>query len=104
MVIVMTTGAVQAQVTTKYNVHGGCGYDTLVLDIEVERILGYALAYDLLLFSMCLKKLRSHLITCRSGNTATQIDFVLFQKSLCKTSEYGQEIPQSQTADKSVAL
>ena len=53
-------------------------------NFESERILEYALAYDLLLCNMCLKKHSSSLITYRSGYTATQIDFVLFQKGLCK--------------------
>ena len=50
--------------------HGEYGYDKPVPDIEGERILEYALAYDLLLCNMCLKKRNSHLITDRSGNTA----------------------------------
>ena len=45
-------------------------YDKPVLDIEGEGILEYALAYDLLLCNMCLKKRNGHLITDRSGNTA----------------------------------
>ena len=53
-------------------------------DSEDERILEYALAYDLFLGNTRFKKHDSHLITYRSGNTATQIDFVLFQKSLRK--------------------
>ena len=53
-------------------------------DSEGERILEYALAYDLFLGNTCFKKCDSHLITYRSGNTATQIDFVLFRKSLQK--------------------
>ena len=44
-------------------VHDDYGYDTPVPDIEGERILKYALAYDLLLCNMCLKKRNSHLIT-----------------------------------------
>ena len=66
MVIGMATGAEQAQVT-KY------GYDKPVPDVYGERILEYALAYDLLLYNMCLKKRNSHLITDRSGNTACVI-------------------------------
>ena len=48
-------------------VRGDYGYDKPVPDIEGERILEYALAYDLLLCNICLKKCNSHLITDRSG-------------------------------------
>ena len=47
-------------------------------DVEYERTLEYALAFDLLLGNACFKKLDSHLITYKSGNRATQIDFILF--------------------------
>ena len=57
-------------------VHGGYGYGKP--DPDSERILEYALAYDLFLGNTCFKKRDSHLITYRSGNTATQIDFMLF--------------------------
>ena len=40
-------------------VHGDYGYDKPVPDNEGERILDYALAYDLLLCNMCLKKRKS---------------------------------------------
>ena len=50
-------------------VHGDYGYDKPVPDIEGDRILEYAFAYDLLLFNMCLKKRNGHLITDRSVNT-----------------------------------
>ena len=52
-------------------VHGDYGYDKPVPDIEDERILEYALAYDQLLCNMCLKKRNSHLD--RSGKTACAI-------------------------------
>ena len=65
-------------------VHGGYGYGKPDPDSEGERILEYALAYDQFLGNTCFKKRDSHLITYRSGNTATQIDFMLFQKSLRK--------------------
>ena len=41
-------------------VHGDYGYDKPVPDIEGERILENALAYDLLLCNMCLKKQSPH--------------------------------------------
>ena len=43
-----------------------------------------SLAYDLPLINACFKKRDSYLFTYRSGKTATQIDFVLFPKSLHK--------------------
>ena len=61
-------------------VNGGYGYGKPDPDSEGERILEYALAYDLFLGNTCFKKHDSHLITYRSGNTATQIDFMLFRK------------------------
>ena len=51
-------------------VHGDYGSDRPVSDIEGEKILEYALAYDLLLCNICLKKRNSHLITDRSCITA----------------------------------
>ena len=59
-------------------VHGGYEYGKPDPDSEGERILEYALAYELFLSNTCFKKGDSHLITYRSGNTATRIDFVLF--------------------------
>ena len=65
-------------------VHVGYGYGKPDPDSEGERILEYELAYDLFFCNTCFKKRDSHLITYRSGNTATQIDFMLFRKSLRK--------------------
>ena len=52
-------------------IHGGYGYGKPDPESEGERILEYALAYDL-----------SSVTQNKSDNTATQIDFVLFRKSL----------------------
>ena len=57
-------------------VHGGMGYGRPEPDVEGERILEYALAFDLLLGNTCFKKRDSHLIRYKSGNIATQIDFI----------------------------
>ena len=65
-------------------VHGGMGYGRLEPDVEGERILEYALAFDLLLGNTCFKKHDSHLITYKSGNIATQIDFILFRRTMRK--------------------
>ena len=48
--------------------HGGMGYGRPEPDVEGERILEYALAFDLLLGNTCLKERDSHLITYKSGN------------------------------------
>ena len=49
-------------------VHGGMGYGRPESDVEGERILEYALAFDLLLGNTCFKKRDSHLTTYKSGN------------------------------------
>ena len=65
-------------------VHDGMGYGRPEPDVVGERILEYALAFELLLGNTCFKKRDSHLITYKSGNIATQIDFVLFRRTKCK--------------------
>ena len=70
---------------TEYReVHGGMGYGRSEPDVEGERILEYALAFDLLLGNTCFKKRDSHLITYKSGNAATQTDFILFPRAMRK--------------------
>ena len=64
-------------------VHGAKGYGRPEPDVKGERILEYALAFDLLLGNTCFKKRDSH-ITYKSGNTATQIDFILFRRTMRK--------------------
>ena len=53
-------------------VHGGMGYGRPEPDVEGERILEYALAFNLLLGNSCFKKHDSHLITFKAGNAAKQ--------------------------------
>ena len=79
-------------------VHGGYGYGKPDPDSEGERILEYALAYDLFLGNTYFKKRDSHLITYRSGNTATQKDFMLFRKSLRKLVMDVKVIPGEEVA------
>ena len=79
-------------------VHGGYGYGKPDPDSEGERILEYALAYDLFLGNTCFKKRDSHLITYRSSNTVTQIDFMLFRKSLRKLVMDVKVIPGEEVA------
>ena len=62
---------------TEYReVHGGMGYGRSEPNVEGERTLEYALAFDLLLGNICFKKRDSHLITYKSRNAATQINFI----------------------------
>ena len=58
--------------------HGGMGYGTPEPDVE------RTLAFNLLLGNICFKKHDSHLITYKSGNIATQLDFILFCRTMCK--------------------
>ena len=84
---------------TKYReVHGGMGYGRPKPDVEGERILEYALAFDLLLGNTCFKKRDSHLITYKSGNAATQIDFTLFPRAMHKLVTDVKVIPGEEVA------
>ena len=58
------------------------GYGRSEPDVEGERILEYALAFNLLLGNTCFKKRDSHLITYKSGNAAKQIDYILFPRAM----------------------
>ena len=79
-------------------VHGGMRYGRPKPDVEGERILEYALAFDLLLGNTCFKKCDSHLITYKSGNIATQIDFILFRRTMCKLVTDVKMIPGEEVA------
>ena len=79
-------------------VHGGMGYGRPEPDVEGERILEYALAFDLLLGNTCFKKHDSHLITYKSGNIATQIDFILFRRTMRKLVTDVKVIPDEEVA------
>ena len=79
-------------------VHGGMGYGRPEPDVEGERILEYALAFDLLLGNTCFKKRDSHLITYKSGNIATQIDFILFRRTMRKLVTDVKVIPGEEVA------
>ena len=84
---------------TEYReVHGGMGYGRSEPDVEGERILEYALAFDLLLGNTCFKKHDSHLITYKSGNAATQIDFILFPRAMRKLVTDVKVIPCEEVA------
>ena len=57
--------------------HGGMGYSRQEPDVEGDRTLEYALAFNLLLGNTCSKKRDSHLITYKSVKVAMQIDHVI---------------------------
>ena len=79
-------------------VHGGMRYGRLESDVERDRILENTLAFDLLLGNTCLKKCDSHLITYKSGNIATQIDFILFRRTMRKLVTDVKVIPVKEVA------
>ena len=54
--------------------HGGFGYGSR--SQEGEDVLNFALAYDLLIANTVFKKRESHLVTFRSGQYSSQIDWV----------------------------
>ena len=74
---------------------GGLGYGRPEPDVE---ILEYAQAFDLLLGNTCFKQRDSHLIRYKSGNAATQIDFILFSRAVCRLVTDGKVIPGSSPA------
>ncbi|VDO96955.1 unnamed protein product [Heligmosomoides polygyrus] len=64
--------------TTKrhgYSCHGGFGFGSR--NADGERILEYAESHDLTIVNTRFRKRESHLISFYSGNSKTQIDFVL---------------------------
>ena len=84
---------------TEYReVHGGMGYGRPEQDVEGERILEYALAFDLLLGNTSFKKCDSHLITYNSGNAATQINFILLSRAVRKFVTDVKVIPGQEVA------
>ena len=86
-------------VGTRYRVvHGGMGYGRLEPDVEGERILEYALAFNLLLGNTCFKKRDSHLIIYKLGNLARQIDFILFRRTMRKLVTDVKVIPGEEVA------
>nr|AWA44767.1 hypothetical protein SO140N16_000001 [Saccharum officinarum] len=59
-------------------VHGGFGYGSR--NQEGEDVLNFALAYDLLIANTLFRKRESHLVTFRSGQHSSQIDFILARR------------------------
>jgi hypothetical protein len=59
-------------------VHGRFRYDSR--NQEGEDVLNFALAYDLLIANTLFRKRESHLVTFRSGQHSSQIDFILARR------------------------
>jgi hypothetical protein len=59
-------------------VHRGFGYGSR--NQEVEDILNFALAYDLIVANTLFRKRVSHLVTFSSGQHCSQIDFILARR------------------------
>ena len=72
-------------------VHGGFGYGER--NEEGGRILDFAVAHDLIIGNTWFKKRLNHLITYESGDHSTQIDFILFRRSLRKLIQDVKVIP-----------
>ena len=79
-------------------VHGGMGYGRAEPDVEGERTLEYAPVFDLLLGKSCFKKRDSHLSTYKSGNIATQTDFILFHRTMRRLVTNVKVIPGEEVA------
>ena len=79
-------------------VHGGMRYGRPEPDVEGEIILEFTLAFNLLLGNTCFKKSDSYLITYKSGNIATQIDFILFCRTMLKLVTDVKVIPGEEIA------
>ena len=72
-------------------VHHGKGFG--VRNVEVERLLEFALANDLVVGNTCFRKRVSHLVTYSSSNHSTQIDYILYRKSFRKAVNDVKVIP-----------
>jgi hypothetical protein len=59
-------------------VHGGFMYGSR--NQEGEDVLNFALAYDLLIVNTLFRKRESHIVTFRSGQHTSQIDFILTRR------------------------
>ena len=78
--------------------HSGIGYGRLEPDVEGDRTLEYALAFNLLLGNTCSKEHDSHLITYKLGKVATQIDFIYIHRTMRKLVTDVKVIPGEEVA------
>ena len=63
-------------------VHGGQAIGKR--NTEGERVLEFAFANELVVGNTWFKKKPKHLVTYKSGNADTQIDFILYRRSFRK--------------------
>ena len=63
------------------DVHAGMAYGRPEPDSESERTLENSLAFNLLLGNTCLRNVTA-ISPYKSGHVATQIDFILFRKTM----------------------
>jgi hypothetical protein len=59
-------------------VHGGFGYGSR--NKEEEGVMNFALAYDLIVANILFRRETSHLVTFRSSQHYSQIDFILMKR------------------------
>ena len=63
-------------------VHGGFGYGAR--NDEGDRLLDFAVSHDHVIGNTLFRKRNSHLVTYASGDHETQVDYILFRRSLRK--------------------
>ena len=63
-------------------VHGGREFGRR--NLEGERILEFAVAHNLVISNSLLTKRESHLVTCQSGESQSQIDYILLKRQNIK--------------------
>ncbi|KAJ0175133.1 hypothetical protein K1T71_009274 [Dendrolimus kikuchii] len=73
-------------------IHGGKGFGAR-RNSEGESLLEMATAYDLAILNTYFKKKDEHLITYKSGNNKTQIDFILTRRNKMNTVKDCKVIP-----------
>ncbi|XP_021853762.1 uncharacterized protein [Spinacia oleracea] len=78
------------------SIHGGFGYGER--NEAGNDILDFALAYDLGIMNTWFEKRESHLVTYRSGDNASQIDFFLVRNALRQCYTNCKVIPGESTA------
>ena len=75
-------------------VHGGFGYGER--NYEGNRLLEFAVAHDLVIGNTLFKKRNSHLITYRTKDHETQVDYILFRRNLRKYIRDVKVIPEEE--------
>ena len=77
-------------------VHGGHGWG--VRNAEGERVLEFAVANDLIVCNTWFMKRASHRITYQSGDSSTQVDYIMYRKSLRRHVVNAKVIPGEEAA------